>query len=162
MPSSTDKNGYISATCLGLTVDFFSSGFSYPTQFLKFSVSFHLVSSLIFSPFLPRLFILLSLPLKTSIISKCLFCNFYAFCSLELFLSWWILSLVVFFILVLNFKVFICQIIVRDSDSFWPCHHYGSCHSPQDFCGASFGQKITPAEEIRACWPFWSWICFRY
>lgn len=27
MPSSTDKNGYISATCLGLTVDFFLLAF---------------------------------------------------------------------------------------------------------------------------------------
>lgn len=35
MPSSADKNSYISATCLGLTVNFFSYGFSYPVQFLN-------------------------------------------------------------------------------------------------------------------------------
>lgn len=30
--------------------------------------------------------------------------------------------------------MFICQIKVRDGDRFWPCHHFGSCHSPPDFC----------------------------
>lgn len=36
MPSSADKNSYVSATCLGSTVEFFFfNGFSYPTQFLN-------------------------------------------------------------------------------------------------------------------------------
>lgn len=150
MPSSTDKNGYISATCLGLTVEFFS-GFSYPAQFLNSLCHFTQSPLFIFSPFLPHLFILLTLAPKICIVSKCLFCNFYVFYSLKLF-----------FVLMSSFcssfsnscpvlKVFIYEIIVRDGDSFWPPHHFGSCHSHQGFCGASFGQTITPAADIIAC-----------
>lgn len=91
-----------------------------PCTILKFSVSFPLVSCLIFSPFLIHLFILLKLPPPpppTSILSKCLgFVTFTYFVVWNYFLSSLFLSAVAFLILAPYFKVFIYEIIVRDDD----------------------------------------------